>query len=145
MQIPIEQLKGLLAQLIQEARRAEYYEGLSIDSESASSLADCHQTQQQIIELFAQLASAEQGDIITYQNVGTVLRQYRKAAGMTLQEVASKSGDISVSFLSDIERGWTKPSLSMLCGLCQFYGVQLRTLPVLPVMRPRAQGEGNHE
>lgn len=47
------------------------------------------------------------------------LRVFRK--DKTLQEVSRDTG-ISVSFLSDIERGRTLPSLKSLITLCDYYG-----------------------
>lgn len=54
-----------------------------------------------------------------------ILRILRRAAGMTLREAFEKSG-ISISFLSDIERGRTNPSVNTLERLAEIYNVDTR-------------------
>lgn len=49
------------------------------------------------------------------------LREFRKRAGLTLKQAAAKSG-VSFSFISDIERGRTKPSFETLDLLMTTYG-----------------------
>ncbi len=44
-------------------------------------------------------------------NYGPVIRQRRKALGMTLEDVA-KATDLTIGFLSQVERGISAPSLS---------------------------------
>jgi DNA-binding XRE family transcriptional regulator len=51
----------------------------------------------------------------------------RKQRDMTLQQVAEATG-LSVSFLSDLERGRTDPSLSTLKRLAACYGVPVAYL-----------------
>jgi transcriptional regulator with XRE-family HTH domain len=46
-------------------------------------------------------------------SLGAAIRTHRKAAGLTLQEVAQKA-DLSISYLSQIERNLLTPSLSTL-------------------------------
>lgn len=52
------------------------------------------------------------------------LRRLRKAHGMKLRDVDLKTG-ISVSFLSDVERGRTEPSLTTLRKLAACYGARI--------------------
>ena len=60
--------------------------------------------------------------------LGSKLKNIRKnIKGYTLQDVF-KGTDISVSFLSDMERGKTKPSLETLQKLANFYQVNLSDL-----------------
>ena len=59
--------------------------------------------------------------------IGEALRAYRITRKKKLHEVASAAG-ISVSFLSDIERGRTLPSLETCQALCNFYGISLSWL-----------------
>lgn len=59
--------------------------------------------------------------------LGTKLRMLRKSRGYTLSDV-SKETDLSVSFLSDIERGRTKPSLDSLDKLAECYQVTVNDL-----------------
>jgi len=58
-------------------------------------------------------------------NVGDLhkaLRACRKARNLTLREVSEASG-LSISYLSDIERGRTVPRLDTLVGLLAVYGL----------------------
>lgn len=50
------------------------------------------------------------------------LRAVRKKRDLTLAQVAAQTG-ISLSYISDMERGRTAPSLDMLERLAQFYEV----------------------
>jgi transcriptional regulator with XRE-family HTH domain len=61
-------------------------------------------------------------------DLGSKLKNIRKnIKGYTLQEVFEGT-EISVSFLSDMERGKTKPSLETLQKLANFYQVNLSDL-----------------
>jgi transcriptional regulator with XRE-family HTH domain len=60
-------------------------------------------------------------------NIGERLRQLRLGHNMTLLDVKEKTG-LSVSHLSDIERGRTKPSLDALESLAICYGITLADL-----------------
>jgi transcriptional regulator with XRE-family HTH domain len=55
------------------------------------------------------------------------IRIARKQRDMTLAQVAERTG-LSVSFLSDLERGRTDPSLSSLRRLAACYGVKAASL-----------------
>jgi transcriptional regulator with XRE-family HTH domain len=59
--------------------------------------------------------------------LGAVLRSLRKNRGYTLAEVASTTG-LSVSFLSDVERGRTRPSLDSLVKLADCYNSSITTI-----------------
>lgn len=59
--------------------------------------------------------------------LGARLRRFRKARGRTLAEVAAETG-LSVSFLSDIERGRTNPSLDTLGKLARVYELNMSQL-----------------
>jgi transcriptional regulator with XRE-family HTH domain len=61
-------------------------------------------------------------------SLGEKLKAIRKnKLNLTLSEVAEKT-NLSVSFLSDIERGRTKPSLATLETLARFYQVNISEL-----------------
>jgi len=61
-------------------------------------------------------------------DLGSKLKNIRKnIKGYTLQDVFGGT-EISVSFLSDMERGKTKPSLETLQKLANFYQVNLSDL-----------------
>lgn len=59
--------------------------------------------------------------------VGGELRRLRKNSRLTLVEIGEKTG-LSVSFLSDIERGRTKPSLDTLEKLAAVYQVNVNDI-----------------
>lgn len=52
------------------------------------------------------------------------LRLMRSVRGLTLAEVADGTG-LSVSYMSDLERGRTDPSIKTLEKIAIFYGVSL--------------------
>lgn len=56
--------------------------------------------------------------------LGKRLRELRQGAKMALLDVKKKTG-ISVSHLSDIERGRARPSLETLTALAQCYGISM--------------------
>ncbi len=53
--------------------------------------------------------------------LGTRLKTLRKQHRMTLQDASAKA-EISLSFLSDVERNRTLPSLKTLFALAETYG-----------------------
>lgn len=59
------------------------------------------------------------------------IRAWRKHRQMTLLQVAEKTG-LSISFLSDLERGRTDPSFSTLRRLALCYSVQVACLLETP-------------
>ena len=56
------------------------------------------------------------------ENIGLGVRILRQRKGLTLQEVSSRSG-LSVSFLSQVERGLSSLSISSLSAICEALGV----------------------
>ncbi|MDD5368532.1 MAG: helix-turn-helix transcriptional regulator [Anaerolineaceae bacterium] len=68
--------------------------------------------------------------------LGEKLKALRKNKhGLTLSEVSEKA-NLSVSFLSDVERGRTKPSLDTLEKLANFYQVPMSELVEVNDDRP---------
>ena len=61
--------------------------------------------------------------------IGLELRAIRKSQRHTLSKVSEETG-LSVSFLSDLERGRTRPSLDTLEKLAVFYQVPLNSILV---------------
>lgn len=59
--------------------------------------------------------------------LGVMLRTLRKEKGYTLADVSNRTG-LSVSFLSDAERGRTKPSLDTLNKLAEFYSIAVNEI-----------------
>jgi len=56
--------------------------------------------------------------------IGAALRRIRLDDGRTLREVAS-SANISMPYLSEIERGRKEPSSEILAGICAALGLTL--------------------
>ena len=56
-----------------------------------------------------------------------IVREARKAGGLTLEQLAEKSG-VSKSMLSQIERGIVSPTFSVLWNLTQSLGIDLSVL-----------------
>lgn len=63
----------------------------------------------------------------TYVQAGTALRRLRKQKGFTLEELAERA-EISVSFLSHIERGTRQAPLDTLETLAHILGLNLYEL-----------------
>lgn len=59
--------------------------------------------------------------------LGDRIREFRKIKGETLK-ATSEGTDLSVSYLSDIERGRTNPSLQTLETLANHYGITVTDL-----------------
>jgi len=70
--------------------------------------------------------------------VGERLRALRKEQGLTLEQLAKKT-NLSPSFLSQIERGASQPSISSLTTICNTLGVEL------PSVLGGLNDEGNTE
>lgn len=60
--------------------------------------------------------------------LGIRLRALRKSQGLTLADVAAVTG-LSVSFLSDVERGRGRPSIETLQKLAKLYDADLSIQP----------------
>lgn len=60
-------------------------------------------------------------------DIGIELRSMRKGRRLTLLQVSEETG-LSVSFLSDLERGRTRPSLDTLEKLAAFYQVSIKEI-----------------
>ncbi len=61
------------------------------------------------------------------QQVGVIVRHFRKEKGWTQHQLASKA-DLSVEMINRIERGRVVPSLRTLEGLALLFGVPVRDL-----------------
>ena len=60
-----------------------------------------------------------------HDEIGTRIRQYRKRAGLTQEELALNAG-LTVSFLGDIERDTKKPSIESLEKLLKALGISFQ-------------------
>ena len=56
--------------------------------------------------------------------IGQLVRQRRKAAGMTLKDAAALAG-VGVRFLSEFERGKPTLQLGLAIGVLQLFGLEL--------------------
>lgn len=63
-------------------------------------------------------------------DLGNMIRELRQQHGMTLQEMAEKSG-LSVGFLSKVERGLSQPTINNLQKICYILNITINDL-VLP-------------
>ncbi|MEU4527405.1 helix-turn-helix transcriptional regulator [Micromonospora ureilytica] len=59
--------------------------------------------------------------------IGGVLRRHRQRQGRTLREVAA-SADVSVPYLSEVERGRKEASSEVLAAICRALGISLADL-----------------
>lgn len=59
-------------------------------------------------------------------NVGSRIRQYRKLAGLTQEDLAERTG-LSVIAVSNIERGVNKPSFDNFVAIANAMGVSVIT------------------
>lgn len=66
---------------------------------------------------------APAGQLTPQQRVGGTIRRLRKAAGLTMVELAERAG-LSQPFLSQIERGAAAPSLTTLYALAEVLAVE---------------------
>jgi transcriptional regulator with XRE-family HTH domain len=57
-------------------------------------------------------------------NIGKKIRELRKEKGLTIREVAEKAG-CTASFLSQLERGKTEPSIAMLKKIADVLNVNI--------------------
>ena len=65
------------------------------------------------------------------QEIGTRIRALRRQKGLTLNELAAKC-DLSVSFLSQVERGITSPSIVSLYAICRVLGIPVSQILAEP-------------
>lgn len=77
------------------------------------------------------------------EQFGRILRDARVAKGLTQEELAFRAG-MSVPYLSDIERGRSSPSLSMLVDLAVALDMHLAEL-VGPIKMDGAKREGGRK
>jgi y4mF family transcriptional regulator len=62
--------------------------------------------------------------IETPVDIGKVVRQRRKGAGLTLQEAAGMAG-VGIRFLSELERGKPTLQLGLALQVLQLFGLEL--------------------
>lgn len=94
--------------------------------------------------------SAGEGDPLLRELVGAHLRRVRLEQGRTLREVA-ESAQVSLPYLSEIERGRKEPSSEVLASVCRALDLRLADLlgtlhcdltAVTAASRPQAPGNG---
>ena len=62
------------------------------------------------------------------EELGTILRQRRKLAGITQRDLAALS-ELRVHTLSDLESGKGNPTLEVLSRVCGVLGLEIRLSP----------------
>ena len=65
--------------------------------------------------------------MLDYRIIGERLKIKRKSSGLTQEEVAELA-DITVVYLSKIENGHVRPTLDLLCQICEIVGLDLGDL-----------------
>ena len=61
------------------------------------------------------------------ENIGTKVKEMRKKHGLTLTELSEKT-ELSVGFLSNLERGQTSPTISALHTVCNALDITLNDI-----------------
>lgn len=69
--------------------------------------------------------------VSTPSQIGAVVREHRKRAGLTLADLAQVLG-VSISGLSNIEKGIVRPSVAALFAICGALGISLWIEPNPP-------------
>jgi len=88
-------------------------------------------------------ASASVPSLLTEPEVGATIRRLREERHLSLKDVAARSG-LTQSFLSQVERSLTSPSVASLRKMAQAFGVSLAALfqgPTTPQDRVVRQSE----
>lgn len=62
------------------------------------------------------------------EELGTILRQRRKLAGITQRDLAALS-ELGVHTLSDLESGKGNPTLEVISRVCGVLGLEIRLSP----------------
>ncbi len=62
------------------------------------------------------------------KDIGLLLRQRRKAAGLTLKDAAGMAG-VGVRFLSELERGKPTLQIGLAIRVLQLFGLELHIRP----------------
>jgi transcriptional regulator with XRE-family HTH domain len=66
-------------------------------------------------------------DVLLRQVIGNVFRRLRRERGITLRELAELA-QVSVPYLSEIERGRKEPSSEILAAICRALDLELTDL-----------------
>src|SRR3954471_11661349 len=66
-------------------------------------------------------------DVLLRQVIGNVFRRLRRERGITLRELAEQA-QVSVPYLSEIERGRKEPSSEILAAICRALELELSDL-----------------
>ncbi|MEV5960496.1 helix-turn-helix transcriptional regulator [Kribbella sp. NPDC051952] len=73
------------------------------------------------------IAGEEGHDVLLRQVIGNVFRRLRRERGITLRELAELA-QVSVPYLSEIERGRKEPSSEILAAICRALELELSDL-----------------
>jgi len=69
----------------------------------------------------------EEASVLLRQVIGNVFRRLRRERGITLRELAELA-QVSVPYLSEIERGRKEPSSEILAAICRALDLELSDL-----------------
>jgi DNA-binding XRE family transcriptional regulator len=69
-------------------------------------------------------AESTEGDRLVLRKLGNKIRQLRRGRGMT-QEILAQASDLSVAYVSLIERGSRNPAFTTLAVIARALGVPL--------------------
>ena len=78
------------------------------------------------------------------QALGQKIRQRRRAIDMTLQQVSERV-NLSIGFLSQIERGASTPSLASLCNIAEALGVSVDAFVKSPLQSAAVSRPGERQ
>ncbi|MDR2748828.1 MAG: helix-turn-helix domain-containing protein [Bifidobacteriaceae bacterium] len=70
---------------------------------------------------------AQTDNLLFREMLGQTLRQMRKERGWTLKALSTLAG-VSLSFMSEVERGEKEISSEVLYSICKAFGIELDTL-----------------
>jgi len=80
---------------------------------------------------------------MTPEQLGQVLRNRRKLAKITQQDLADLSG-LAVHTLSDLESGKGNPTLEVLSKVCAVLGLEIQIGPRRPGLDPAGSAGEDH-
>lgn len=83
-------------------------------------------------------------DSVTGEPLGKKIRKRRRAIDLTLQQVSERVG-LSISFLSQIERGMSTPSLASLCNIAEALDTSVDAFVKAPLQSGAVSRQGERE
>lgn len=88
------------------------------------------------------MAAAGPGEEPRYPELGQALKRARQALHMSREQLGALSGiDISISFISYVERGEKRPSPEVLRGICRVLSLDFTEMSALAGYADRPHGD----